>query len=82
MQFVNSKKIQLVAELYFENFCNKIDSNCDIEQIQKEYCFAVIQNFEDNLLDDNESKNEIDDRIQQCLIYYKELLNNRYKSIQ
>ena len=74
MDFINSKKIQLVAERYYEKYNNALNSNSDIDTVKKEYSKDVKNNFEQNFTIDKINKIEFDNRIAECIIYYQNLL--------
>ena len=81
MNFSDLKKIQLIAELYYEKHIDTVNANSDIAIIKTEYSNDVKNNCEQNFTIQKENKIEFENRIEECVIYYQNLLNEKYSGL-
>ncbi len=81
MNFPDSKKIQLIAEHYYDKYNDTVNANSDIEIIKEEYSKDVKNNCEQNFKIQKENKVEFENRIEECVNYYQNLLNKKYSSL-
>lgn len=81
MNFSDSKKIQLIAEFYYGKYTDTVNANSDIEIVKEEYSKDVKNNCEQNFAIQKENKIEFENRIEECVNYYQNLLNEEYSSL-
>lgn len=81
MNSYDSKKIQLIAEFYYEKYNDTVNVNSNIEIIKEEYSKDVKNNCEQNFTIQKENKIQFENRIEECVIYYQNLLNEKYSGL-
>jgi hypothetical protein len=81
MNDFHSLRINLITKSFYEKYSKALNINSDIESIKMEFSKEVKNNFEINSENYQIDKVKLEERIEECLVCYQNLLTEEFLAL-